>query len=337
MFLNLLVVVSLLCSTNAFVSRNVARTSGISFRMSAEMDALTAKALSRMDVISATEEAKEVVQSENAISAIKVVEPSRVVASAPAAAVGVGMNVGTIVVPGLLVAAGLAFLASQKKGDSGDMFSMPSPSPSPPVEKVYDITVQKALERAAAEPGRFPPVVTLPPSPKPKRSVGDLKESDLRGKRVLVRCDLNVPLEGGKITDDTRIRGSIPTIQYLVKNGAKVLLTSHLGRPKGGYEAKFSLAPIAPRLTELLGKKVELVPDCRGMAVAKTVQGMAEGDVVLLEVHIIPLSTPHESLNILLTIYLSIYVVYRTHASMLKRKRMLRNSLWRWPAMLISL
>jgi len=243
--------------------------------MSAEMDALTTKALSRMDAISSM-----AVQSETVVSAVKVVEPS-IVASAPAAVASAegGLNVGAIAIPGLLVAAGLAFLSQKQKNDDSGISMMPSAPP----EKVYDITVQKALERAAAEPGRFPPVVALPPGPKLKRSVGDLKDSDLRGKRVLVRCDLNVPLEGGKITDDTRIRGSIPTIQYLAKNGAKVLLTSHLGRPKGGYEAKFSLAPIAPRLSELLGKTVVLVPDCRGMAVDKTVQGMAEGDVVLLE------------------------------------------------------
>ena len=81
---------------------------------------------------------------------------------------------------------------------------------------------------------------------------------------MLVRCDLNVPLKDGIITDDTRIRGSIPTIEYLVSKGAKVLLTSHLGRPKGGYEKKFSLAPIAPRLAQLLKKEVKLVPDCIG-------------------------------------------------------------------------
>jgi len=94
---------------------------------------------------------------------------------------------------------------------------------------------------------------------------------------------LNVPLEKGKITDDTRIRGSIPTIQYLQSKGAKVLLSSHLGRPKGGYEAKFSLAPIAPRLTELLGKPVKLVPDCIGVSVGAATASMADGDVVLLE------------------------------------------------------
>ena len=70
---------------------------------------------------------------------------------------------------------------------------------------------------------------------------------------------MNVPLSKGVITDDTRIRGSIPTIQYLLDRGAKVLLTSHLGRPKGGYEEKFSLAPIAPRLSQLLGKLLSLL------------------------------------------------------------------------------
>ena len=100
----------------------------------------------------------------------------------------------------------------------------------------------------------------------------------------MVRCDLNVPLsKEGVITDDTRIRASIPTIKYLVSKGAKVLLTSHLGRPKGGYEEKFSLAPIAPRLTQLLGKSVPLIPDCIGMSVAAHVAGMADGDVALLE------------------------------------------------------
>eukprot|EP01042_Synura_sphagnicola_P006496 gene6496-8295_t len=93
-----------------------------------------------------------------------------------------------------------------------------------------------------------------------KKSVGDLKEADLAGKR-----------------------GSIPTIEYLSKNGAKVLLTSHLGRPKGGYEAKFSLAPVATRLSELLGKPVPLVTDPIGISVAAAVSKLANGDVALLE------------------------------------------------------
>ena len=138
--------------------------------------------------------------------------------------------------------------------------------------------------RRQREPGRWPPTLAeVPPSTRQKRSVADLKEADLKGKRVLVRCDLNVPLIKGVITDDTRIRGSLSTIQYLVKNGAKVLITSHLGRPKGGYEAKFSLAPIAPRLSELLQQEVKLVPDCIGMAVEKAVMQMKDGEVVLLE------------------------------------------------------
>lgn len=116
-----------------------------------------------------------------------------------------------------------------------------------------------------------------------KKSVKDLSESDIKGKRVLVRCDLNVPLNGKTITDDTRIRASIPTIEYLVKNGAKVLLSSHLGRPKDGPEDKYSLGPVATRLGELLGKSVTMAPDCIGEEVAKIVSSMSEGDVTLLE------------------------------------------------------
>lgn len=116
-----------------------------------------------------------------------------------------------------------------------------------------------------------------------KKSVKDLSEAELSGKRVLVRCDLNVPLDGKVIGDDTRIRASIPTIELLVKNGAKVLLSSHLGRPKDGPEGKFSLAPVAARLTELLGKDVKMAPDCVGDGVKSIVDGMANGDVTLLE------------------------------------------------------
>mmetsp|Transcript_17569 Transcript_17569/g.24193 ORF Transcript_17569/g.24193 Transcript_17569/m.24193 type:complete len:437 (+) Transcript_17569:53-1363(+) len=116
-----------------------------------------------------------------------------------------------------------------------------------------------------------------------KKSVGDLSKADLEGKRVLVRCDLNVPLDGKTITDDTRIRASVPTIKYLVDNGAKVLLSSHLGRPKNGPEDKFSLGPVAPRLSELLGKDVTMAPDCIGEAVEKCVASMENGDVLLLE------------------------------------------------------
>jgi len=116
-----------------------------------------------------------------------------------------------------------------------------------------------------------------------KKSVGDLSEDDLKGKRVLVRCDLNVPLDGKTITDDTRVRASIPTVEYLVSKGAKVLLSSHLGRPKDGPEDKFSLAPVAGRISELLGKDCAMAPDCIGDAVTECVDKMEDGDVLLLE------------------------------------------------------
>merc|ERR1719392_629261 len=116
-----------------------------------------------------------------------------------------------------------------------------------------------------------------------KKSVGDLTEADLKGKKVLVRCDLNVPLDGKTITDDTRIRASVPTVKYLMEKGAKVLLASHLGRPKDGPEDKFLLGPVAPRLTELLGTEVKMAPDCIGDAVKECVDAMSDGEVVLLE------------------------------------------------------
>jgi phosphoglycerate kinase len=102
---------------------------------------------------------------------------------------------------------------------------------------------------------------------------------------VFVRADFNVPLDKstGKISDDTRIRGALPTIKYLISKGAKVLLASHLGRPKAGYESKYSLAPICPRLSELLGQDVKIAPDCVGVSVQAVVSKMKEGDVVLLE------------------------------------------------------
>ncbi|PIA33490.1 hypothetical protein AQUCO_04100136v1 [Aquilegia coerulea] len=119
-----------------------------------------------------------------------------------------------------------------------------------------------------------------------KRSVGDLKESDLKGKKVFVRVDLNVPLDDNlKITDDTRVRAAIPTIKYLIGNGAKVILSSHLGRRKG-VTPKYSLKPlvvVVPRLSELLGIKVEMANDCIGEEVEKLVATITEGGVLLLE------------------------------------------------------
>jgi len=116
-----------------------------------------------------------------------------------------------------------------------------------------------------------------------KLSVGDLADSDLMGKKVLVRCDLNVPLDGKTISDDTRIRASVPTIKHLIAKGAKVTLCSHLGRPKDGPEDIFSLGPCATRMGELLGQTVTLAPDCIGDAVGAAVSGQANGDVLMLE------------------------------------------------------
>jgi len=117
-----------------------------------------------------------------------------------------------------------------------------------------------------------------------KKSVGDLSKSDLEGKTVLVRCDFNVPLDGDmNITDDTRIRAAVPTIEYLVKNGAKVLACSHFGRPKSGPEDKFRLTPVGARLSELLSCPVTKIDDCIGPEVEKAVAGMSNGSVCLLE------------------------------------------------------
>ncbi len=106
---------------------------------------------------------------------------------------------------------------------------------------------------------------------------------DLRGKRVLVRADFNVPLDGTTITDDGRIKAALPTIKTLVKQGATVVLTAHLGRPGGKVDADFSLAPVAKRLGELLGQVVNLAPDVVGEGAQQTVAGAKSGDVVLLE------------------------------------------------------
>ena len=116
-----------------------------------------------------------------------------------------------------------------------------------------------------------------------KKSVDDLK--NLKGKRVLVRCDFNVPLKNGVITDETRIVAALPTIQKLIGEGAKVILCSHLGKVKNGPNEGESLAPVAVRLSEKLGKDVVFVSDYNvtGEAATKAVEDMKEGDVVLLQ------------------------------------------------------
>ncbi len=106
---------------------------------------------------------------------------------------------------------------------------------------------------------------------------------DVAGKRVLVRSDLNVPLDGGTITDDGRIRASVPTIRSLSEAGARVVVTAHLGRPKGEPEARYSLRPVAARLGELLGREVAFATDTVGDSARESVAGLQDGDVALLE------------------------------------------------------
>lgn len=114
----------------------------------------------------------------------------------------------------------------------------------------------------------------------PKKTVRDV---EVKGKRVLVRVDFNVPLKDGRVADDTRIRAALPTIEYLMKNGARVILMSHLGRPKGKVDERYRMDPVAVRLGELLGRAVAKVDDCVGEIPRAAVNRMQEGDVLLLE------------------------------------------------------
>ena len=113
-----------------------------------------------------------------------------------------------------------------------------------------------------------------------KKSVEDI---DVRGKRVLCRCDFNVPTKGGVITSDKRIVAALPTIQYLIKNGARVILCSHMGKPKNGPEAAFSLQVVADRLSELLGQPVKMAKDVVGESAQSLAASLKDGEVMLLE------------------------------------------------------
>ncbi|WP_283715007.1 phosphoglycerate kinase [Clostridium perfringens] len=115
-----------------------------------------------------------------------------------------------------------------------------------------------------------------------KKTIEDVQ---VKGKKVLVRCDFNVPLKDGVITDENRLNGAMPTIKYLVDNGAKVILCSHMGKPKGEAKPEFSLAPVAKRLSEMLGKEVVFAADDNvvGKNAKKAVAEMKDGDVVLLQ------------------------------------------------------
>src|SRR5580698_2299306 len=108
-----------------------------------------------------------------------------------------------------------------------------------------------------------------------KKTVADV---DVRGKKVLMRVDFNVPLEGSRITDDRRIVQALPTIRNVLDRGGRLILMSHLGRPKGGPEAKFSLKPAADKLSELLGKPVKFAGGCIGLEVEKQVGDLKDGE-----------------------------------------------------------
>jgi phosphoglycerate kinase len=110
-----------------------------------------------------------------------------------------------------------------------------------------------------------------------------LDQLDLAGKRVFLRVDLNVPLEAGRVAEDTRIRAVLPTIEHCLKAGASVILASHLGRPKGTVDPRYSLKPVAVRLEELLGRSVPLLPDCVGPEVEAAAATLKPGETVLLE------------------------------------------------------
>ncbi|MFC7343808.1 phosphoglycerate kinase [Saccharopolyspora griseoalba] len=115
------------------------------------------------------------------------------------------------------------------------------------------------------------------------KNLDDLLSEGVSGRRVLVRADLNVPLDGETITDDGRVRASLPTIQKLAEAGAQVVVTAHLGRPKGAPDPQFSLAPVARRLGELLGTEVALAGDLVGESAKSTVAGLSDGQVAVLE------------------------------------------------------
>src|SRR5258707_10645160 len=112
-----------------------------------------------------------------------------------------------------------------------------------------------------------------------KRTINDL---DLRGKRVFIRVDFNVPIKDGVVTDDTRIRETLPTLRLAIEKGGRLVLASHLGRPKGGPDPKYSLRPAAKKLEELLGKPVAFALDCVGPGAESQSKALRDGEVLVL-------------------------------------------------------
>jgi len=111
----------------------------------------------------------------------------------------------------------------------------------------------------------------------------DLSTIDVAGKRVFLRCDLNVPLKEGVIKDDGRVRASLPTIQLLLEKGACLVIAAHLGRPKGEASPELSLAPVAQRLSELLGREVKFTGEVTGAGVTTAAESLQAGEILLLE------------------------------------------------------
>ncbi len=116
-----------------------------------------------------------------------------------------------------------------------------------------------------------------------KLTILDIPDNEFKGKKVFLRVDFNVPLKDGKVVDDTRIRKTLPTITYLSDRDARVILASHLGRPKGAKDPKYSLKPVAEVLSKLLKKEIKFVDDCVGEKVEKEVNGLKDGEILLLE------------------------------------------------------
>lgn len=133
------------------------------------------------------------------------------------------------------------------------------------------------------ERGRFPLPFQFNQEGPSRMNKKTLKDVDVKGKRVFCRVDFNVPMQEGKITDETRIRAALPTIQYLIEQGAKVILASHLGRPKGRVVEEMRLAPVGKRLAELLNKEVKTATESYGDTVKAQISRMKDGDILLLE------------------------------------------------------